>query len=338
MGGASSRSTRGEETSPRACALEEVSGSDSPQAVRSVVQQWMAQHPGCTVEIIDQADASGASDVAVDLLLRGLLQELTPFDLKPWDPPGVNKTLSTMRDKKVLFGVSAPALQERGITFMTPQLYAFREAAAEAGNETLANFLTQATNDPNVTTIFCKVFPPGSEINSSGWHRDQSNEIRQTLSRCLIYLTSGGGEGAQPLHYISFRCSGRTDLNVKIGFPRSLAVSGPLRCGTVSIGDATVEFEHRGEAPVGTACCFAMDVASIAQALDDYNQYVDTCSHEPSQIIIPSDLRTSCNYRIVDGDLLFMDSDVHAAWLRKTGMDEYWVRGGEVFKESHLNG
>jgi len=328
------------ETCPHdARGFEEVSRSNSSQNLNVVIQQWIGQHPGCTVEIVEEADAPASSDIPFDLLLDRLLQELTPFDLNPWDVLGMNKTLLAMRDKKVLFGVSAPELQERGITFLTPQLHTLREAAAEVGNEMLANFITQVTDDSNVSRIFCKFFPPGSQINSSGWHQDQGSEEQLSWSRCLIYMTSGDDESEQPLHYISFRrAGGRQRHHVRLGFPHSLAMSGPLRCGEVYVGDVPVEFEHRGEPPVSTACCFVMDVASIAQALDDYQRYVGTCSREASKIIIPNDLATSCNYSVVDGKLHFMDVEEHAVWLRETGMTEYWVRGGEIFKEANLNG
>lgn len=305
---------------------------DSPDALSVVLDDWMRSNPGCVVEVSQQPDMALSEGLSENSLVQGLLRELTAFDLDPWGPEGVNETLAEMRDRKTLFGVSAPSLREDGVEFLSPQVCSLRDAATAAGNGRLASFISQATLDPNVFRIFSKFFPPGSLINSSLWHQDQGDKDQQTWSRCLIYLTSGSEHDAQPLHYIAFRAKKALGIHVRVGFPRSLAMSGRLRCGTVSVGNRKVRFEHKGEPPMGTACCFALDVESLNCFLEDYEEYIQELHLRPAQIHIPAELCTSHYYRVVEDEVQFMDPASHAAWLEESGLAEYWVRGGQVLK------
>jgi hypothetical protein len=301
---------------------------DTAYDLGSVIRDWMKKHPGCLVEVIQQEDVPAAGS-----LVRALLHELTPFDLDPWGPQGVNETLAVMRDEKVPCAVSAQALREKGVNFLSPQVWALEAAASSANNKRLAGFILQARSDPNIHRMFAKFFFPGSLINSSEWHQDQASEEQLTWSRCLIYLTSRSEGMAQPLHYIEFRATIAPMMRVKIGFPRALAMSGPLRCGTVQIGNHSIRFEHKGEAPRGTACCFALDAVNLSSVLEDFREFFQTQPAEPPDIVIPGNLCMSSHYRVIDDKIEFMDSASHAAWLKDTGMTEYWEHGGQALKK-----
>merc|ERR1719183_132334 len=117
------------------------------------------------------------------------------------------------------------------------------------------------------------------------------------------------------------------DLHVRVGFPRSLAMSAPLRCGTISAGARKFRFEHKGEPPISTACCFVMDTFSLSRFCDDYAKYMQGGARKASQIVIPADLHTSHYFCIVDGEITFMNRSSHAAWLEENGMEAYWTQG-----------
>lgn len=309
---------------------------DPTRSLSLIIREWMDRNPGCLVEVHEQARPSHSTLLSTEVLVYGLLQELNPFELDPWGAEGVNQTLQLMRSKKVLFAVHTRSMWEKGVQFFSPQTHALGEAASEACNQRLANFISQTRSDGNVRRIFSKFLLPGSRINSSEWHQDQGSEDQQTWARCLVYLNSGHGGDDRPLHYIGFRLADQSGIDVRIGFPSALAMSGPLRCGAVVIDGEKVCFEHRGEPPLGTACCFALDIADMGKFSDDYRGFAQAVTRSVAQVIIPDDLCTSHCYRIIGDKIEFMDAADHEDWLVQSGMREYWQQGGEVFKRKPL--
>lgn len=308
--------------------------SDVPQELSLIVREWKNRNPGCSVDIELDTHISTLCGLPVHSLVHGLLQELNSFDVDPWGPEGINETLKAMRDNQALFAVNSGSMWEKGVKFLSPQVDALGEAALKAGNTRLASFISQAISDVNVRCLFTKIFLPRSLINGSEWHQDQSNEDQQSWSRCLVYLSSAHeGDSSRPLHHTRFRVGDESGFCVSVGFPRSLAMSGRLRCGTVPICSKNISFEHKGDPPVGTAACFVLDTADLRAFLKEYQKYGQDLDSGAFQLIIPDDLCTTDCYRIVNDEIEFMDRAAHERWLSETGYKEYWLRGGEVFKE-----
>eukprot|EP00930_Biecheleria_cincta_P006028 TRINITY_DN107005_c0_g1_i1.p1 TRINITY_DN107005_c0_g1~~TRINITY_DN107005_c0_g1_i1.p1 ORF type:complete len:291 (-),score=28.78 TRINITY_DN107005_c0_g1_i1:138-1010(-) len=270
---------------------------DSCSAVDKVVHEWTRMNPGCKLEVTEQRETRRGDGIPTHQLVHCLLQELTVFDVSPWGREGVNGTLQAMLDRKAKLSVQAFSEQDPGVMFLTSPADLFQDAASEAGDETLAGFVAQAVSDVNISRMFLKFLLPGAFIGSSEWHVDSSPEASKTWARCLIYQTSEHERGSCPLHYTEFRPINEPGLSVRVGFPKSLAMSGALRCESVPIGCDQIRFEHRGVPPETTECCCTLDTPNLDKFIEDYSRFTTDTDGQSVSMVVPQELLDPSEHR-----------------------------------------